>query len=131
LKHYVADTHALVWFLGARSKLGRRAGRIFDALGVSAEIHVSTVTLWEVALLHDQGCLRLPQGFSAWCEALVGVAGIRIEPLLLGDVEHARSLRGLADPSDRLIAGTALRLGVPLLSKDGRMKVEKKLRLVW
>ncbi|HEX6274784.1 MAG TPA: type II toxin-antitoxin system VapC family toxin [Polyangiaceae bacterium] len=131
MKRYLADTHALVWFLSQPVKLGRRAARVFDGLGVTAEVHVSTISLWEVALLHDEGHLRLAEGFSAWCDALARVNGIRLEPLLPDDVEHARSLGALSDPSDRLIAGTALRLGVPMLSKDSRLRAERLLELVW
>ena len=131
MKRYLADTHALVWFLAKRSKLGRHAARVFEGLGVTTEVHVSSITLWEVALLHDEGHLRLGEGFSAWCNALADLEGIRLEPLLRDDVEEARSLGRLLDPSDRLIAGTALRLGVPLLSRDAKMKAEKRIRLVW
>jgi PIN domain nuclease of toxin-antitoxin system len=131
MKRYLADTHALIWFLAKPSKLGRRATRIFDGLGVTTEVHVSSMSLWEVALLQDEGHLRLAEGFSAWCDGLAGRAGIRLEPLLRDDVEQARALGALRDPSDRLIAGTALRLGVPLLSKDGMMRVENRIRVVW
>ena len=131
MKRYLADTHALVWFLAEPKKLGGRAARIFAGLGTSTEILVSAISLWEVALLHDEGHLRLVEGFSAWCDALAALSGIRIEPLLRDDVEQARSLAGLRDPSDRLIAGTSLRLGVPVISKDRRMQTDARLRLVW
>jgi len=131
VKRYLADTHALIWFLAQSSRLGRRAARVFDGLGVSTEVHVSSITLWEVALLHDGGEVKLADGFSAWCNALAALTGIRLEPLLREDVEQARSLGALRDPSDRLIAGTALRLGVPLLSRDRKMRAERRLRLVW
>jgi PIN domain nuclease of toxin-antitoxin system len=130
-KHYLADTHALIWFLAARSELGRKAARVFDAVGATVEVHVSTVSLWEIAFLHDVGRLRLAEGFSAWCDALEGYSGLKIEPLLRGDVEEARTLRPLKDPFDRLIAGTALRLGVPLLSRDARMSSVRRLKVVW
>ena len=92
---------------------------------------VSVVSLWEIAMLHDDAAIRLTAGFSAWCDALVSVEGLRIEPLLLGDVEEARALRGLRDPHDRLIGGTALRLSVELITGDARMRRETRLRTVW
>jgi PIN domain nuclease of toxin-antitoxin system len=131
MKRYLADTHALLWFLSAPEKLGRKADRVFSSLGSGSEISISTVTLWEVAVLHDEGHVRLSAGFSAWHEALANLRGVRIEPLFGEDVEEARSLRSLVDPFDRMIAGTALRLGVPLISRDRRMAKERRLRLVW
>jgi PIN domain nuclease of toxin-antitoxin system len=89
------------------------------------------VSLWEAAILHDEGHIRLRAGFSAWCDALESLSGIRVEPLVRGDVEQARGLRVLRDPHDRLIAGTALRLGVPLLTSDSRMRLASTLRIVW
>jgi len=131
VKRYLADTHALIWFLARPSKLGRRAARVFEALGATTEVHVSSISLWEVSLLQDEGHLKLAEGFSAWCDGLAGHAGIRLEPLLRDDIEQARRLGALRDPSDRLIAGTSLRLGVPLLSRDEKMKAEARLRVVW
>ena len=92
---------------------------------------MSVVSLWEIALLHDAGHIRLPAGFSAWCDGLAAVSGLRIEPLVRGDVEEARSLGSLPDPHDRLIGGTALRVGAALLTMDRRLRGERRLRTVW
>jgi PIN domain nuclease of toxin-antitoxin system len=131
MKHYVADTHALLWFLSLRSKLGREAARAFDALGTTSTIHVSTVTLWEVSQLYEKGRVRLPAGFAAWRERLGLVEGLRIEPLLVEDVEEAHGLGALPDPFDRLIGGTAVRLGAWLITKDHAMRRVRRLRTVW
>jgi PIN domain nuclease of toxin-antitoxin system len=80
------------------------------------------------------GCERpivLSAGFSAWHDALTQLPGVRIEPLFGDDIEEARGLRSLVDPFDRLIAGTALRLGVPLISRDRHIARERRLRVVW
>lgn len=131
MKHYVADTHALVWFLSTPDKLGPQATRIFELLGSGSVVHVSVITLWEVALLHEQGHLRLPSGFSAWRARLSVLEGIRVEPLLVEDIEEARGIGAVADPFDRLLAGTALRLSAPLISKDRLLKRLRGLRTVW
>lgn len=130
MKRYLADTHALLWFASGSPKLSRRARRIFEGIGASTEVLVSTVSLWDIALLHDSAAIRLASGFSVWCSA-VEDAGIRFEPLRREDVEEARSLPALVDPADRLIAGSALRLGVPLISADRRMAANAGLRIVW
>jgi PIN domain nuclease of toxin-antitoxin system len=133
MKDYLTDTHALLWFAaGLQKRLGPRARRAFVGLATGqSRIAVSVITLWEVALLHDEGKIQLPAGYAAWCEALAMLHGIRIEPLLHGDVEEARTVRALVDPHDRLIAGTALRLGVPLITADRRIRAEKRLRAIW
>lgn len=133
MNRYVADTHAVLWFAsGQARRLGTRARRAFGGLGTGAtEIILSVVSLWEVALLHDAGALQLPSGFAAWCDALEACPGMRTEPLLRNDVEEARALAVLRDPHDRLIAGTALRLGLPLLTRDHRLSAHGRLQTIW
>ena len=133
MRRVVADTHALVWFLaGDLRRLGRGARRVLRAAdGVGHEIVVSVISLWEIALLHDEGRLALPQGFTAWCDALDSRPGFRIEPLTRGDVEAARTLGRLRDPHDRLIAGTAIRLGVALLTLDEHIAASGRVKVLW
>ena len=133
MKRYVADTHAVLWFCaGDLRRLGPAARRAFrEQKSGTARVHVSVVSLWEVALLRDEGRIRLPAGFPAWCEALAAEAGLLVEPLVLGDVDAARGLPDLRDPHDRLIAGTSLRLVATLLSADSRFAEHKGVRVAW
>lgn len=97
MKTYVADTHAVLWFAaGERRRFGRNGRRMVDGLrtGRSA-IVVSVVTLWEIAMLHYEGAIRLTAGFTAWTDALENLQGVTIEPLSRRDVDEARTPRDL------------------------------------
>jgi PIN domain nuclease of toxin-antitoxin system len=133
MKRFLADTHAILWFAGGEQRrLGARAARIFDGLPrLQTAIAVSVISLWEVAMLHDEGLIRLSAGFSAWSEALQALQGVSVEPLTVRDVDEARALRDLTDPHDRLIAGTAVRLGVPLLTADRRIVGHRRVKTIW
>ncbi len=133
MKRYVADTHAVLWFAaGEQKRLGRSGRRIIDGLRAGrSSIVVSVVSLWEIAMLHDEGSIRLTAGYTAWTDALEALQGVVIEPLTRGDVDEARTLRDLVDPHDRLIAATSLRLGVPLLTADERMTGNRRVSTVW
>lgn len=133
MKRYLADTHALLWFAGGQlRRLGPRARGAFAGLATgTAEIAVSVVTLWEISILHDEGSIRLPSGFTAWCDELEAMVGMSVVPLVRADVEAARSLRALVEPHDRLIAGTSVRMGVPLLTRDARVARESRVETVW
>ena len=131
MKHYLADTHAVLWFFAEPSRLGPQAKRVFDALGVRSTIHVSTVSLWEVAALSERGYVRLPLGFSAWRAQLAATDGFRLEALLPEDIDEARALGPIADPFDRLLAGTALRLTASLITKDERLRRARQVRTLW
>lgn len=112
--------------------MGRAARRwLSQADGQRVQVCVSVVTYWEVALLEEAGRLGLPSGFAAWCNAVETSSAFRVEPLTSGDVQIARDLRALRDPHDRLIAGTALRLGVPLLTADARITDSAVVAVVW
>jgi PIN domain nuclease of toxin-antitoxin system len=54
-----------------------------------------------------------------------------MEPLLPEDVDEARALAGLRDPFDRIIAGTTIRLGLPLLTRDEVMTQSTRVRTWW
>ena len=133
MRRYVADTHAVLWFFAREvRRLGRRARRVLEtADGVSVGVVVSVISLWEVAQLADARRVRLPSGYTAWCDQLEQLPGMHLEPLLRDDVEMARSLMALPDSSDRLIAGTALRLGAPLLTGDGRIAASGRVPVLW
>ena len=75
MKHYLADTHALLFHLSQPNRLGAAARRAFDGLGSTATIHVSSLSLWEVALLHEKGHVRLAAGYSAWADAIAEASG--------------------------------------------------------
>jgi len=129
---YVTDTHALIWYTQPKkSRLGKHATSLFEqAEEERILIYVPSVVLWELADQLRQGTLRLRQRFDHWCRALDSKQGFQIQPLLWEDVNEARSLP-FDDPFDCLIAGTALRIGVPLITKDTVISESGLVETVW
>jgi PIN domain nuclease of toxin-antitoxin system len=130
---YFIDTHPCVWYLtGQTRKLGRPAARVFRRMerGLD-EVRVSVVSLFEIALLMERGRLRAVLGWEGWLSAARATPGLAIEPIDIEVVSHARDLAVLGDPFDRLIAGSALRLGAPLVSADERIAESGLLKVVW
>ena len=129
---YVTDTHALVHYAFVRkTKLGKNARRIFDkAAAGDAMIFVPTIVLWEISLLMDLGRIRLSQTFEHWCRSLDNEAGFNIVSLEWLDIKEARHLP-FSDPADCFIAGTALRLDVPLITRDQKIVESNLVQTVW
>jgi len=129
----VLDTAPLVAIaIGSEQSLGPEAKRLVKrAARTGGALGVPTVCPFEVAWLEERGRLKLRIPFEEWCGLLEGSAGLRILSLDLGVVSEARALPALRDPFDRLIAGTAVAYGVPLISPDERIATSKRLSVVW
>ena len=129
---YVCDTHAFIWAAAGDRRIGREAARIFARARKSqVDLRLSVASLWEVALSVEKGRLRIPRSWPEWLDTARNVPGLRIEPLEVGDVDHARAFRSLVDPYDRLIVGTALRLGAKLITADERITRSRAVPTVW
>ena len=83
----------------------------------------------EIVLLEQAGRLRI--SYQNLREQLALRPGFPLQPTTLEDVDEARSIGVLVDPFDRLIAGAALRLGLPLLTNDDLITGSKRVRTYW
>jgi PIN domain nuclease of toxin-antitoxin system len=129
----VLDTAPLVLLAtGAEQQLGPGAKRLLKrAERTGAALGVPSICLFEVAQLEERGGLRLRLPFGDWCTRLSETRGLRILALDLGVVSEARALPVLRDPFDRLIAGTAVAHGVPLISPHRRLAASGRLAVIW
>lgn len=127
----VVDTHPLVWHLtGRQTQLSRRARWAFAGVEQGrVTLHVPAIVLMEIALLEQLG--RVRGSYADLRRQLDLRPTIRMEPLLPEDVDEARALADFRDPFDRMIAGTALRLGLPLLTRDEVMTESSRVRTWW
>ncbi len=89
------------------------------------------VCLFEVAQLEERGRISLTVPFERWCSLIEETASLLLLPLERAHVSGARSLLTLRDPFDRLIAGTAVALGVPLISSDTHIATPERLTVIW
>lgn len=115
---FVVDTHTLFWSLTDPSKLGKDALLAFKAgEHGTATLHVPVIVLAELYYLNAK------QGYPldfAQVFADIEVGGqFRIVDMQGSDVLEFDTLLSVPEMHDRMIAGAALRLGCPLLTKDG------------
>jgi PIN domain nuclease of toxin-antitoxin system len=89
------------------------------------------VCLFEVSQLEERGRISLRVPFERWCDLLEQTEALLLLPLARAHVSEARSLPTLRDPFDRLIAGTAVALGVPLVTPDARIAELKRVTVIW
>ena len=130
---YVADTHALIWYLENSPRLGSNARVAFDACDRGEiQIYVPTICLVEIVYLMEKGRIS-PEMKSMLDEELKsGESGLVLADLNMDVVDQiANVLRDdIPDMPDRIIAATALALNLPLISRDRKI-VLSGLDTIW
>jgi PIN domain nuclease of toxin-antitoxin system len=128
-----AVTHTVVWCLASDPKLSARAGESLDSAASDGEfIYVPSICLVELTYLIEKG--RLPASSR---EDLVHVlddpeSPFRLAPLdrRIADVVEFVPRTLVPDLPDRIIAATAIALGVPLVARDEKIRASR-VETVW
>ncbi len=130
----VADAHAVLWYAQGRpKKLGRNARRVFErAEEGRAVVYLPALAVVEVGEAMRNGKLKMfPGGLSAWVRHITGTGRFVALDLTIDIVLHAETLCDIPERGDRLIAATASRLGVPLLSRDPEIAAAAGVDVIW
>lgn len=111
------DTHAYVWFLAGNRSLSRKARSAIES--ARNEKFLSVASVWEMAIKHSLGRLRLGLPLR---EAIL--AGVKDWGLILLSVNADHALRVVDlpffrdDPFDRLLIAQARVDNLRLVSRD-------------
>jgi PIN domain nuclease of toxin-antitoxin system len=130
----VADTHAIIWYFRSPEKLSYDAAIAFDrAVNNGYPIYISAISIVEMTYLIEKN--RIPQiALDQLIENLADPdAGLVIVPM---DVLVARTLAKIPreivpEMCDRMIAATALYLGLPLVTKDHKIRGLSNIQTIW
>ena len=119
------DTHIVLWLDSGDERLGEATRRTIDtAWKAGGRILISSVSVWEIAILVDKGFIELDLPVNEWVERFLDRPGL--EAVALDHVTAARaySLHHLEhrDPADRLLIASAIGLGCPLVTRDDRIR---------
>jgi PIN domain nuclease of toxin-antitoxin system len=113
---YLLDTHSLIWFLEGDNRLSATAKDIFN--DDNADIYLSIVSLWEMAIKIGLGKLKLSQSLEQVIDtleqqsiSLLSVKPAHVLAVLNLPFEHR-------DPFDRLLIGQALVENMKFLSNE-------------
>ncbi|MBI4064802.1 type II toxin-antitoxin system VapC family toxin [Candidatus Gottesmanbacteria bacterium] len=127
------DTHVLLWWLENDKHLSLRARSVIEQERKSGEIAVSSISVWEICMLIKGGRLNLARDIETWINDLEAVPFLQITPVNHQMMQSAVFLPEPfhKDPADRIIVATALRLGVPLVTGDAKIRGYRHVRTVW
>jgi len=112
-RNFLLDSHALLWGLGEKEKLGAEVKDLFK--DNSCRLLISFGSLWELSIKVSVGKLTLPTGFFE------KLPDLGFEYLSLNE-HHLQAYRALPlihrDPFDRLLVAQAQSEQIPLISND-------------
>lgn len=129
----VADTHAVIWYLFDIPRLSARASSIFsEAEERGDQIAVSSISFVEIIYLMEKKRIHAAT-FERLANELQRPKAVLVEVFV--DLQVSRTMASVSrtavpDMPDRIIAATALHLGVPLISRDRRIQLSE-VETVW
>ena len=129
----VLDTHVWVWWVSTPDLLSKPAQEVIDGAMERGEIFVSSISGWEIALLIRKGRLELTMPVEDWVARSEALSFVQFVPFDNRIALLSNRLPGELheDPADRAIIATALTLGAPLVSKDGKIRDYPHVKTVW
>lgn len=119
---YLLDTHALLWAFGKTAELSERVRSILR--DDDADIFVSAVTAYEIALKRELGKLEVPLELAIGYEQALRDGGFLSAPLdTTAALRAGKLVMDHRDPFDRLLSAQAMQADWTFLSKDVRVDV--------
>jgi len=114
------DTHILIWLLVGRLELAE------ESLIRESSLCISSIVLWELAKLNQLGRIELDLESESFRRLLARLRVIPIDPQV---ALASTRLDFRSDPADELIAATSFVHGIPLLTRDGKLRASKLVPL--
>ena len=121
----VADTHTIIWYLRSPDKLSTNALNAPDnALNNDESIFISAISLVEMNYLVEKNRIpssSLEQFLQLIDDPLVNLVVVPLDsPVARAFTQIPREI--VPEMGDRIIAATALYLGLPLVTKDHKIR---------
>lgn len=121
----VADTHAALWFLFGDPRLSPAARIAIETAAANRrKVAIAPVTLAEIVYLCEKNRIT-PTAFEDLKAALQNPNHVFEEaPFTMAVVKAMRAVPrdDVPDMPDRIVAATGVHLGVPVISRDGRIR---------
>jgi PIN domain nuclease of toxin-antitoxin system len=130
METFVADTHALAWFLSEDDRLSATALQILSAAEAGeTQVLISTLVLAELTYIAQRQ--RVPVTIEAALTRIEAGDGFAIVPFDLSCFQAMLGLPDQWDIHDRIIAATAIMYGAQLITRDEMLSTSGTVTVVW
>ena len=126
------DTHVWVWYVSSPEYLSQKAMAYVEQAKREKRVFISCISAWEVALLVKKGRLQFTIDVDDWISRAERLPFFQFVPVDNAIAVRSVNLSNLhPDPADRIIIATALRLGVPIVTKDEKIRAYHGVETIW
>jgi len=129
MNKYVTDTQALVKFLNGKKVINNIIDSVFRKTDEGENIIIiPSIVLFEIGYLYEKQ--RIPVSVKDIKTVLEDSVNYREEKLSIDIIESSFEITDIPELHDRLIAGTARYLNVPLITNDPVIMASKFVKCV-
>ncbi len=126
--YILLDTHALIFWHEGSVELSPLADHLIrNALS----IFICAISLWEVVMLDGKGRVSLAPSPLQWMRDVLKDPRVQLVDLTPEIATRTWSIVLHGDPADRIIAATSAEMGIPLLTRDGKLQALPHLDTRW
>jgi len=127
----ILDTQVWIWWSTGSERLSINHRQLIDDTERDG-IAISTISIWEVAMLVSKGRLDLGESVDSWLGRVLDIPTLHLLPLSPAVLVESTRLPGEfhSDPADRIIVATARSMGTVLLTTDGKILMYNEVRTV-
>lgn len=127
------DTHAWIWFLSNPELLSATAKSYIDKAMKNNALYISTISVWEIALLTLKKRLILNVDIGEWIAKAESLKFLNFIPIdntvALNSVNLPPPLHN--DPADRIIIASAKERDALLITKDEKILKYPFVNATW
>jgi len=130
---FVVDTHIVIWDALSPERLSSTAVGAISRANQADGIIIADISLWEIAMLIQKGRIEVETDCQSFLNLVLQANQIAVHAITpqIAALSTQLSSTVNADPTDRLIAATAIVEDAPLVTADHNLQEVEEVSTIW